>query len=75
MNELDDEKLLADYVQAASEEAFAALVSRYINLVYSAGLRFTSNSHHAEEIAQAVFIILASKAGGLRRGTEPRRSR
>jgi len=69
MNELDDEKLLADYVQAASEEAFAALVSRYINLVYSAGLRFTSNSHHAEEIAQAVFIILASKAGGLRRGT------
>jgi uncharacterized protein (TIGR03435 family) len=45
------------------------MVARYVNLVHSAAWRFTGNSHHAEEITQAVFIILARKAGGLRRGT------
>jgi RNA polymerase sigma factor (sigma-70 family) len=69
MTELDDQELLARYARDESETAFAALVARYVNLVYSAGLRFTDNPHHAEEITQAVFVILARKAGGLRRGT------
>jgi len=30
-------------------------------------LRHTGNSHHAEEIAQAVFVILAKKSGQLGR--------
>jgi RNA polymerase sigma factor (sigma-70 family) len=67
MTELDDHELLADYVRSASEAAFAALVARYVNLVHSAALRFTGNPHHAEEITQAVFIILARKAGSLPR--------
>ena len=67
MTELDDHDLLAVYVRDASEPAFATLVARYVNLVYSAALRFTGNPHHSEEITQAVFIILARKAGGLRR--------
>jgi RNA polymerase sigma factor (sigma-70 family) len=69
MTGLDDHELLAEYVRNESEAAFATLVARYVNLVYSAGLRFTGNPHHAEEITQAVFVILARKAGGLRRGT------
>src|SRR6267142_1347617 len=69
MNERDDHELLACYVSEGSESAFAALVARHLNLVYSTALRFTSNQHHAEEITQAVFIILARKAGSLRRGT------
>jgi RNA polymerase sigma factor (sigma-70 family) len=68
MTELDDHELLSQYVRTDSEAAFAALVARYVNLVYSAALRFTGNPHHAEEITQAVFIILAHKAGSLRRG-------
>jgi RNA polymerase sigma factor (sigma-70 family) len=65
MTELDDHQLLAEYARNKSEPAFAALTGRYVNLVYSAALRFTGNPHHAEEIAQAVFIILARKAGKL----------
>ena len=68
MTELDDHELLAEYALSESEPAFAALVARYVNLVYSAALRFTGNPHHAEEITQAVFVILARKAGSLRRG-------
>lgn len=67
MTELDDHELLAQYAGAGSEAAFATLVARYVNLVYSAALRSTANRHQAEEITQAVFIILARKAGGLRR--------
>ena len=69
MTELDDHELLAEYARTGSEAAFAFLVARYVNLVHSAAWRFTGNPHHAEEITQAVFIILARKAGGLRRGT------
>jgi RNA polymerase sigma factor (sigma-70 family) len=67
MPELTDYELLTDFAQSESEEAFATLVTRYVNLVYSTAVRFTSNSHHAEEITQAVFIILARKAGKLSR--------
>ena len=69
MTELDDHELLAEYARTGSEAAFAVLVARYVNLVHSAAWRFTGNPHHAEEITQAVFVILARKAGGLRRGT------
>jgi RNA polymerase sigma factor (sigma-70 family) len=69
MPELNDHELLAEFARGVSETAFAALVARHVNLVYAAALRHTGNRHHAEEITQAVFIILARKAGGLRRGT------
>lgn len=69
MPERDDAQLLAEFTRNESETAFATLVTRYVNLVYSTALRFTRNPHHAEEITQAVFVILARKAGGLGRST------
>jgi RNA polymerase sigma factor (sigma-70 family) len=67
MQERNDIELLQQYAREGSEEAFAAVVSRYVNLVYSAALRQTSDSHQAQEITQVVFIILARKAGRLSR--------
>ncbi len=63
---MEDNALLRQYVSDGNDEAFATLVTRHINLVYSVALRCAGNPESAEEITQAVFIILAKKAMQLR---------
>jgi hypothetical protein len=69
MLDASDMELLRDYARRNSEPAFETLVSRHINLVYSVALRSVGNPEQAEEITQAVFIILARKAARLHKNT------
>jgi len=62
VNEMADQELLRDYVQNRSEAAFAALVRKHINLVYSVALRMVVDSHLAEDVTQKVFLALAKAA-------------
>lgn len=65
----NDMDLVREYARQNSEPAFAELVRRHINLVYSVALRFTGNTGDAEDVTQAVFMILVRKAATLREGT------
>jgi uncharacterized protein (TIGR03435 family) len=66
MSDTSDMDLVREYAAGNSETAFAELVQRHVNLVYSVAMRFTGNPPDAEDVAQAVFVILAQKASGLR---------
>src|SRR5579864_1587469 len=59
---MDDRQLLTRYVREGSQEAFAELVKRHLNFVYSAALRQVRSREIAEDISQIVFANLARKA-------------
>ena len=65
---IEDTELLSRYADTRSEQAFAELVRRHVNLVHSVALRqVNGDSHLAQDIVQLVFADLARKASALRR--------
>jgi RNA polymerase sigma factor (sigma-70 family) len=62
----DTRQLLNDYAKSGSDDAFRELVTRYLDLVYSAALRLVEGDvHRAEDVTQVVFVDLARKAASL----------
>jgi RNA polymerase sigma factor (sigma-70 family) len=57
-----DDELLKRYVRDGAQEAFAALVERYLSLVYGVALRRLHDPTPAQEVTQKVFITLARQA-------------
>lgn len=57
-----DLQLLARYTRHRAEDAFAGLVRRHLDLVFSAALRQVRSPQLAEEVAQSAFTDLARQA-------------
>ncbi|MEO5960569.1 MAG: sigma-70 family RNA polymerase sigma factor, partial [Opitutaceae bacterium] len=64
-----DAELLRRYVQDNSADAFATLVRRHLDLVYSVARRHSVSTSFADDVAQSVFIELARHAGRIKSGT------
>jgi RNA polymerase sigma factor (sigma-70 family) len=62
VSSLTDQQLLRDYAGDRSEAAFAELVRRHVDFVYSAALRMVRDAHLAEDVTQGVFVALAQNA-------------
>ena len=65
---MDDRELLREYVERRSEQAFAELVERHVNMVYATAFRLVRETHLAQDVSQSVFIELATKAKAVREG-------
>ena len=62
MQPTSDAQLLRDYAERGTEAAFAEIVTRHTDLVYSAALRQVYSPDLARDVTQGVFTDLARKA-------------
>jgi RNA polymerase sigma factor (sigma-70 family) len=66
---MSDVDLLRSYAETGSNTAFASLVERHLNLVYSVARRHVQSAPLAEDVAQSVFIELARNARQIKSAT------
>ena len=61
----NDPQLPASATHDRDGSTFQRIVERHIDFVYAAALRQTGDTHIAEDITQAVFLLFAQRAGRL----------
>jgi RNA polymerase sigma factor (sigma-70 family) len=59
-------EILNRYARERSEAAFAEIVGEFGGLVYASAQRVVRDPHLAEDVTQAVFILLARKSGKIK---------
>ena len=59
---MNDTELLKAWANDHDESAFAEIVRRHLDLVYASALRQLRNPASAQDVSQAVFVLLAQKA-------------
>lgn len=62
LKSVDDVRLLELFCREGSQDAFAELVRRHIDMVYASAMRQVRDPATAEDVVQGTFIILAGKA-------------
>src|SRR5262245_13225696 len=67
VNGLSDGQLLDCFVSAGLEPAFEEIVKRHGPMVLGTCRRILGHLHDAEDAFQAVFLVLARKAGSISR--------
>lgn len=67
VEELADHQLLQRFAAGQEESAFAALVRRHGPMVLGVCRRILRDAHQAEDAFQATFLVLARKAGSIRK--------
>jgi RNA polymerase sigma factor (sigma-70 family) len=65
---MNDWWMLRRYLEENSQTSFTRLVDKHMKLVYWTCRRDLRDAHLAEDASQAVFILLAQKAAGIRSG-------
>ena len=64
---LSDRQLLGHYAASKEDAAFAVLVERHAPMVLGVCRRVLSHNQDAEDACQAAFLVLARKAGAIRK--------
>jgi RNA polymerase sigma factor (sigma-70 family) len=68
LSEAPDAHLLRRFTAAGEEGAFAVLLRRHGPMVLGVARRVLGNACDAEDVFQAAFLVLAKKAGSIRKG-------
>src|SRR5215470_16472269 len=67
LTEAPDAQLLERFAREHEEAPFAALVRRHGPMVWGVARRVLPHVHDAEDVFQATFLLLARKAGAIRK--------